>query len=233
MYKARGEDLKTDFMEVNRDHTHNLQMFDWFFHHSLNGRHFVMVFEVLGTNLLSIVKKYDYRGIPLPVVREITRQLLIGLDYMHRICGLIHTDIKPENITYALSEKEKLDLVYKHVINSPLVDLFEKEEKIILNKKQQKNQKKKDRKKKKKQQGKGKETKEETKQESDAEGEGEEEKERQSKSDTILKRLKDLQEQEDEKYGCKKTKRSKSQQYSERQEPEEEEKKAPKETIFN
>lgn len=110
-------------------------MSDWFFHHALHGKHFVMAFEVLGKNLLSIVKAYDYRGIPLPIVREMARQLLIGLDYMHRICNLIHTDIKPENVTFALKEKEKFDLLYQYVLSTPYVDLYEKEEKIILNKK--------------------------------------------------------------------------------------------------
>jgi serine/threonine-protein kinase SRPK3 len=136
---------------LSREHTHCLQMYDWFFHHSVNGKHFVMAFEVLGKNLLSLVKQHDYRGIPMPIVREITRQLLMALDYMHRICGLIHTDLKPENITFSLKEGEEFDLMYRHVFSTQLVDLYEREEKIILNKKQAKNQKKKDRKKKKKQ----------------------------------------------------------------------------------
>lgn len=100
-------------------------MFDWFFHHSQHGKHFVMVFEVLGKNLLSLVKKYDYRGIPIPIVREIIKQILMGLDYMHRICRLIHTDIKPENIVFGLNEKEKFDLLYKHVLTTKLIDLYE------------------------------------------------------------------------------------------------------------
>jgi serine/threonine-protein kinase SRPK3 len=58
---------------TSRDHTHCLQMYDWFFHHSINGRHFVMGFEVLGKNLLNLIKKYNYRGIPIPLVREITK----------------------------------------------------------------------------------------------------------------------------------------------------------------
>jgi serine/threonine-protein kinase SRPK3 len=114
-------------------------MYDWFFHHGQNGKHFVMAFEVLGKNLLSLVKKYDYRGIPIPMVREITKQLLMGLDYMHRICKLIHTDLKPENITFALREGEEFDLMYKHVFTTQLIDIYEREEKMILNKKQQKN----------------------------------------------------------------------------------------------
>ena len=60
-------------LELNRSHTHNLQMFDQFFHHGQNGKHSVMAFEVLGKNLLSLIKKYDYRGCPVPVVRQIAR----------------------------------------------------------------------------------------------------------------------------------------------------------------
>ena len=63
----------------------------------------------------------------------------MSLDYMHRICKLIHTDLKPENITFALREEEEFDLLYKHVFCSPLIDLFETKEKIILNTKQLKN----------------------------------------------------------------------------------------------
>ena len=77
-----------------------------------------MAFEVLGKNLLAMIKQYDYRGIPVPLVREITRQLLLALDYMHRICKLIHTDLKPENITFALSEREEFDLLYKYVLST-------------------------------------------------------------------------------------------------------------------
>jgi serine/threonine-protein kinase SRPK3 len=87
-------------------------MFDQFFHSGLNGKHFIMAFEVLGKNMLSYIKKYDYRGIPLPIVRRMAKQLLLGLDYMHRVCGIIHTDLKPENVVFALTERSKFDLLY-------------------------------------------------------------------------------------------------------------------------
>lgn len=64
-----------------------------------------MAMEVLGKNLLNLIKKYDYRGVPIPIVRRLTRQLLLGLDYMHRVCGIIHTDLKPENVVFALTEQ--------------------------------------------------------------------------------------------------------------------------------
>jgi serine/threonine-protein kinase SRPK3 len=57
-----------------------------------------MVFEALGTNLLSLIKKYSYHGIPLPIVRFICRQILVGLDYIHSELQIIHTDLKPENV---------------------------------------------------------------------------------------------------------------------------------------
>lgn len=94
-----------------------------------------MAFEVLGKNLLSLIKKYDYRGIPIPVVRNITRQILLGLDYMHRVCGIIHTDLKPENVVFALTEREKFEILYHNVINTQYIELFESTNPIILNKK--------------------------------------------------------------------------------------------------
>lgn len=59
-----------------------------------NGRHICMVFEVLGENLLHVIKRYNYRGIPLNVVKHFTFQILQGLDFLHRHCNMIHTDLK-------------------------------------------------------------------------------------------------------------------------------------------
>ena len=80
-------------------------------HYGANGDHFIMVFEILGVNLLEIMKRYDYRGIPMPLVRRISKQVLIGLDYLHRICKIIHTDLKPENTIVALSNDKLYDIV--------------------------------------------------------------------------------------------------------------------------
>ena len=62
-----------------------------------NGKHIALVFESMGDNLLSLIKRFDYGGIPIRIVKLITRQVLLGLDYLHRVCGIIHTDLKPEN----------------------------------------------------------------------------------------------------------------------------------------
>lgn len=71
---------------------------DSFFHTGPNGRHMCMVFSMLGNNLLSVIKAYNYRGIPIPVVKNMIRGICRGLDFLHRKCQIIHTDLKPENV---------------------------------------------------------------------------------------------------------------------------------------
>lgn len=87
---------------------HILCLLDNFIHVGPNGNHIVMVFEVLGENLLALIKKYEHRGIPLIYVKQISKQLLLGLDYMHRKCGVIHTDIKPENVLMEIGDVEAI-----------------------------------------------------------------------------------------------------------------------------
>ncbi len=38
-----------------------------------------------------LCRLYDHRGIPLPVVRRLARQVLVALDYLHTQCQIIHT----------------------------------------------------------------------------------------------------------------------------------------------
>jgi serine/threonine-protein kinase SRPK3 len=54
--------------------------------------------------------------VPLPVVRSIARQLLEGLDQLHREQRIIHTDIKPENVALA---QPLYDRVWTPVVAAP------------------------------------------------------------------------------------------------------------------
>lgn len=73
-------------------------LIDYFEHYGVNGKHVCMVFETMGPNVLALIKRYNFKGIPLDIVRKVATHTLIGLDYLHRVCGIIHTDLKPENV---------------------------------------------------------------------------------------------------------------------------------------
>lgn len=77
---------------------HVASLHDSFFHTGPNGRHMCMVFTMLGCNLLGVIKAFNYRGIPVPVVKKFVKGICMGLDFLHRKCNIIHTDLKPENV---------------------------------------------------------------------------------------------------------------------------------------
>ena len=85
-----------------------VSLLDSFEHKGPNGTHVCMVFEVLGENLLGLIKRWNHRGIPMPLVKQITKQVLLGLDYLHRECGIIHTDLKPENVLIEIGDVEQI-----------------------------------------------------------------------------------------------------------------------------
>lgn len=70
---------------------HVIGFLDHFRHKGPNGSHVCMVFEVLGENLLGLIRRHQNKGVPMHMVRQIAKQILLGLDYMHRQCGVIHT----------------------------------------------------------------------------------------------------------------------------------------------
>ncbi|KAL2966165.1 hypothetical protein AAZX31_16G101600 [Glycine max] len=83
---------------VDMDSKCVVHLIDHFKHTGPNGQHLCMVLEFLGDSLLRLIKYNRYKGLPLDKVREICKCILIGLDYLHREHGIIHSDLKPENV---------------------------------------------------------------------------------------------------------------------------------------
>lgn len=107
--------LLKKIVDARPDHPgrkHVVSLLDSFEHKGPNGTHVCMVFEVLGENLLGLIKRWNHRGIPIALVKQITKQVLLGLDYLHRECGIIHTDLKPENVLIEIGDVEQIVKTY-------------------------------------------------------------------------------------------------------------------------
>ncbi|XP_055702467.1 uncharacterized protein LOC129801435 [Phlebotomus papatasi] len=76
------------------DRFHCLRLFRHFFHK----QHLCMVLEPLSMNLREVLKKYGKNvGLHIKAVRSYTQQLLLSLKLLKKT-GILHADIKPDNI---------------------------------------------------------------------------------------------------------------------------------------
>jgi serine/threonine-protein kinase SRPK3 len=116
--KDLKEFYKGEKSEFGVDDCHVVQLLNAFIYQGPYGRHFCMVFEILGVNLLEIIKRYEYKGIPLPICRRMSKQILIGLHYLHKYCGIIHTDLKPENVMVCLDQTELKEIYESGQLNT-------------------------------------------------------------------------------------------------------------------
>ncbi|KZO94953.1 kinase-like protein [Calocera viscosa TUFC12733] len=97
---------------ANRSHPgfpHVLTLLDEFRFKGPNGQHIVLVTDVLGEDLVRVRRRYDSGRLAVGVVKQISKQVLLGLQYLHEEVGLTHTDIKPDNILIALPTPEADD----------------------------------------------------------------------------------------------------------------------------
>lgn len=79
---------------VNADHPgykHVVCLLDEFRHTGPHGVHVCLIFEVMGEDLGALVRRYSSEKLPVHLVKQVARQLLMGLEYLHRSCNVVHT----------------------------------------------------------------------------------------------------------------------------------------------
>ncbi|RDX56243.1 kinase-like protein [Lentinus brumalis] len=107
---ARDEiKLLRQVMNANPSHAgrnHIVSFLDSFDHVGTDDKHICLVFEPLGENLLALIERHKKTGVAVDLVRVIAKQMLLGLQYLHDECDLVHTDIKPENILISIPDVE-------------------------------------------------------------------------------------------------------------------------------
>lgn len=69
---------------------HIVQLLDDFVIEGPNGNHITLVMEPMGATAFDFYR--CLRGaMPLPIVKRISKHILLGLQYLHDECGMIHT----------------------------------------------------------------------------------------------------------------------------------------------
>ncbi|KAG6910565.1 hypothetical protein DXG01_009515 [Tephrocybe rancida] len=94
------------FSPTHPGRPHIVSFLDSFVNQGPESSHVCIVFEPLGENLLGLIERNKKKGVPRSLVKVIAKQILLGLQYLHDECDLVHTDIKPENILIAIPDIE-------------------------------------------------------------------------------------------------------------------------------
>lgn len=68
------------------------------FDHFAWREHYCLVLETLGMSLHDFQKKIDFKPIHIDHLEIIVRDLFAGLAFLHERCGIVHTDLKVENV---------------------------------------------------------------------------------------------------------------------------------------
>ena len=94
-------------------------MLDTFKLKSKHGEHLCIVYDVLREPIDLCMEKFPGRRFSCEKIRILLPALLTGLDYLHSECGVVHTDLKADNIMMGLGDPTILDRFVQHEIDHP------------------------------------------------------------------------------------------------------------------
>ncbi|GAB7356018.1 hypothetical protein MBLNU459_g6639t1 [Dothideomycetes sp. NU459] len=73
-----------------------------------SGTHLCLVHDVLRETLEIYRRRFSSGRLPQPLAKAYIKILLVGLDYLHTRCNIVHTDLKLENILITFEDESVL-----------------------------------------------------------------------------------------------------------------------------
>ncbi|KAL7278327.1 hypothetical protein ACG7TL_008303 [Trametes sanguinea] len=97
---AQGRLKELELMRHIRDqspqhpgHSHVVQLVDNFYQEGPHGRHLCLVMEPLLQDLRALSLRFKHRIFPSYFIRLLARQAVLGLQYLHEECNIVHTGL--------------------------------------------------------------------------------------------------------------------------------------------
>ncbi|KAK7051372.1 hypothetical protein VNI00_004872 [Paramarasmius palmivorus] len=105
----------------HRGFKHNLLLHDSFEFQGPHGTHLCLATEVLvyGVNFVRESNENGDRRLSMALTKRLVKQLLSSLEYLHEVCGIVHTDIKHDNILFR--RPDVLTVVSHELVTKPSV----------------------------------------------------------------------------------------------------------------
>ncbi|KAF8799940.1 kinase-like protein [Phlegmacium glaucopus] len=86
-------------------------LLDNFTHQGPNGNHICLVLEAMNLSVLDVYRAFP-GAMPLPLLKRVCKHIISALHYLHE-CGIIHTDIKGDNILMSGAPPEEGQLNFE------------------------------------------------------------------------------------------------------------------------